>query len=77
MDVSGCFTFPPLYFRKKSLRQALITKQGVENIVTNYVQVNSRSDWEESNSGTLKKLSGHSCVYRMHGWDYNAETLLA
>jgi len=62
MNVSGCFTSPPLYFRKKSLRQAMITKQGVENVMTNYVQVNSRSDWEESTSGTPEKLSGHFCV---------------
>jgi hypothetical protein len=76
MDVSGFFTSPPLYFRKKSLRQALITKQGVENFMTNYIQVNSRSDWEESTSGTPVKLSGNSFVQNAPLGLYT-ETLLA
>jgi len=62
MDVSGCFTSPPLYFRSKSLRQALITERVVDTVMSNYVQVNSRSDWEDTISGPPEKLSDHSCV---------------
>jgi hypothetical protein len=62
MDASDCFTPPPLYFRRKSPRNALISRQGVENVMTNYVQVNGRSDWEEQISGPPDKLSDHFCV---------------